>query len=165
MFRLQFRSSTESEREMKNVLFATVVLLSFFCISMQLPCQMFTYTHTGQLHNPGIAGHPNFRVMCEMRVSVCIGGCHTEHQYKVHKYNGGADGAISYCHINVKCCTAQTVQRQTQLYNCVPYSGFPPGAPPAHSTTYMVYAYQATDCECNYCIQSSSVANCNELHA
>ena len=164
VWRLLFRSSTESESEMNNVLFATVVLLSFFCISMQSPCSLDSYTHEGQLHNPGIAGHPNFRVVCNMDVSVCYGGCHTEHQYKVHKYSGGSHGAMSYCHINVKCCTALTVVRKTPLYNCVPHSGYT-GTPPSHSSTYYVYIQQATDCECQNCIQSSTVAHCNALHA
>ena len=148
---------------MNNVLFATVVLLSFVSISMQLPCKKYTYTHRGQLHNPGIASHPNFKVKCHMVVNVCFGGCHTEHQYKVHKYNGASDSATSYCHINVKCCSAQTSLRPTTLFNCVPYSGYT-GNPPTHSSSYTVYARQAVDCECQHCLQSSSVADCTSLH-
>ena len=149
---------------MNNVLFAMVVLLPFVSISMQVPCQKYTYTHRGQLHNPGIASHPNFQVMCSLHVSVCSGGCHTEHQYKVQKYNGASDNATSYCHISVKCCSAQASLRPTWLYNCRPYSGYT-GNPPAHPTAFVVYARQARYCECQYCLQTSSVADCTALHA
>lgn len=165
MFRLQFRSSTESESKMNNVLIGTVVLLSFFGISMQFPCRVMSYTHRGAIHNPQIAGHPNFRLECRMQVSVCFGGCFAEHQYRVLKYNAEPHNAKSYCNIAVNCCTATTVQERTDLHSCVAISGSYTGTPPPHSSTYYKYVEQAAACTCSTCISSSSVADCSSLHA
>ena len=165
MFRLQYRSSTESEGKMNNVLIGTVVLLSFFGISMQGPCNLVSYTHRGEILNPQFTGHPNFRLECRMRVSVCFGGCSAEHQYRVLKFNAEPHNAKSYCNIAVNCCTASTAQVRTDLFNCVPVPGTFTGTAPPHSSTYHKYVKQAVECTCISCMTTSSVADCNALHA
>lgn len=142
----------------------SAVLLSLVGLSIQAGCGTFSYAHR-LLHNPNIEGYPDFRLKCKMMVSVCSGGCFTEHKYKLHRYTSGSStDAHSFCNIQVQCCEANTQLQSTSLYDCKAYSGTePPSGGPYGPYTKVVE--QATSCQCRSCISASSVSDCDVLHA
>ena len=148
-----------------KTLLTMAVLLSLVGLSMQAGCGTLTYAHR-EVHNPNIPGYSDFRVKCKMDVTVCAGGCYTEHKYKLHRYTSGSStNAHSFCNIDVQCCEANTQLQATSLYECSAYSGTPPPSGGPIYGPYSKLVNQATSCQCNSCVSASGVSDCDLLHA